>query len=177
MLREAGSRPAEVEASVSWRALGTLVQLVVTDPRCLPEARRLLSAELDAVDAACSRFRPDSEICSLRTILDRTAPGRPVQVSPLLAEAIAVALRAARLTDGDVDPTVGGAMSAVGYDCDFDRVPRTGPPLPVPASTVPAEHGAGQHGVGRCGDGPDRARLACGPSGGPAAGHAARGPA
>ncbi len=138
MLREAGSRPAEVEASVSWRALGTLVQLVVTDPRCLPEARRLLSAELDAVDAACSRFRPDSEICSLRTILDRTAPGRPVQVSPLLAEAIAVALRAARLTDGDVDPTVGGAMSAVGYDCDFDRVPRTGPPLPVPASTVPA---------------------------------------
>ena len=138
MLREAGSRPTETEAeaSASWRALGTLVQLVVTDPRCLPEARRLLAAELDAVDAACSRFRPDSEICSLRTALDRSAPGRPVQVSPLLAEAIAVALRAARLTDGDVDPTVGGAMSAVGYDRDFDRVPRTGPPLAVSASTV-----------------------------------------
>ncbi len=135
MLREAGSCPAETSAS--WRALGTLVQLVVTDPRCLPEARRLLAAELDAVDAACSRFRPDSEICSLRTTLDRTAPGRPVQVSPLLAEAIAVALRAARLTDGDVDPTVGGAMSAVGYDRDFDRVPRTGPPLAVTARTVP----------------------------------------
>ena len=136
MLREAGSCPAETSAS--WRALGTLVQLVVTDPRCLPEARRLLAAELDAVDAACSRFRPDSEICSLRTALDRTAPGRPVQVSPLLAEAIAVALRAARLTDGDVDPTVGGAMSAVGYDRDFDRVPRTGPPLPASASTASA---------------------------------------
>ena len=136
MLRVAGSCPAETSAS--WRALGTLVQLVVTDPRCLPEARRLLAAELDAVDAACSRFRPDSEICSLRTALDRTAPGRPVQVSPLLAEAIAVALRAARLTDGDVDPTVGGAMSAVGYDRDFNRVPRTGPPLPVSASTVSA---------------------------------------
>jgi FAD:protein FMN transferase len=140
VLREAGSRPAkaEAEASASWRALGTLVQLVVTDPRCLPEARRLLAAELDAVDAACSRFRPDSEICSLQTALDRTAPGRPVQVSPLLAEAIAVALRAARLTDGDVDPTVGGAMSAVGYDRDFDRVPRTGPPLPVSAAAVSA---------------------------------------
>ncbi len=137
MLREAGSRPAAAEASASWRALGTLVQLVVTDPRCLPEARRLLAAELDAVDAACSRFRPDSEICSLRTTLDRTAPGRPVQVSPLLAEAIAVALRAARLTDGDVDPTVGGAMSAVGYDRDFDRVPRTGPPLRVPGAVSP----------------------------------------
>ena len=136
MLREADSCPAE--ASASWRALGTLVQLVVTAPRCLPEARRLLAAELDAVDAACSRFRPDSEICSLRTAADRTAPGRPVQVSPLLAEAIAVALRAARLTDGDVDPTVGGAMSAVGYDRDFDRVPRTGPPLAVSAAAVTA---------------------------------------
>ena len=136
MLREAGSCPAE--ASASWRALGTLVQLVVTDPRCLPEARRLLAAELDAVDAACSRFRPDSEICSLRTALDRSAPGRPVHVSPLLAEAIAVALRAAWLTDGDVDPTVGGAMSAVGYDRDFDRVPRTGPPLAVSAAAVTA---------------------------------------
>ncbi len=143
MLREAGSCPAGVEAcgqgpapaeaSASWRALGMLVQLVVTDSRCLPEARRLLAAELDAVDAACSRFRPDSEICSLRS-----AQGRPVQVSPLLAEAIAVALRAARLTEGDVDPTVGGAMSAVGYDRDFDRIPRTGPPLAASASTVTA---------------------------------------
>jgi thiamine biosynthesis lipoprotein len=60
-----------------------------------------------------------------------------VPVTPLLAEAIAVALRAARLTGGDVDPTVGAAMSAVGYDRDFDRVPRTGPPLLVTARTVP----------------------------------------
>ena len=154
MLREAGSCPAE-DGSASWRALGTLVQLVVTDPRCLPEARRLLAAELDAVDAACSRFRPDSEICSLRTTLDRTAPGRPVQVSPLLAEAIAVALRAARLTDGDVDPTVGGAMSAVGYDRDFDRVPRTGPPL-----AGVGQHGVGQHGVGQHRCRPARCRPA-----------------
>ena len=45
-------------------------------------------------------------------------------MSPLLAEAIAVALRAASLTDGDVDPTVGAAMSAVGYDRDFEQVHR-----------------------------------------------------
>ena len=32
----------DAEASASWRALGTLVQLVVTDPAALPEARRLL---------------------------------------------------------------------------------------------------------------------------------------
>ena len=80
VLREADSCPAETSAS--WRALGTLVQLVVTDPRCLPEARRLLAAELDAVDAACSRFRPDSEICSLArpwTAPPWTAPPRAVR--------------------------------------------------------------------------------------------------
>jgi thiamine biosynthesis lipoprotein ApbE len=124
--------PDQADTSASWRALGTLVQLVVTDPRDLTEARRLLAADLDEVDVACSRFRADSEICHLRT-----AQGRPARVSPLLAEAIAVALRAARLTDGDVDPTVGAAMWAVGYDRDFDLVPRSGPPLPVTTRTVP----------------------------------------
>ncbi len=123
---------AEARTSASWRALGTLVQLVVTDPQDLAEAQRLLTAELSAVDAACSRFRPDSEIRSLRT-----ARGRPVRISPLLAEAVGVALRAAQLTDGDVDPTVGAAMSAIGYDRDFDLVPRTGPPLTVTARAIP----------------------------------------
>jgi thiamine biosynthesis lipoprotein ApbE len=120
------------QADASWRALGTLVHLVVTDPRCLAEAQRLLAADLAEVDAACSRFRADSEIRALRNV-----HGRPVRITPLLAEAIAVALRAARLTDGDVDPTVGAAMSAVGYDRDFDRIPRIGPPLAVTTRTVP----------------------------------------
>jgi thiamine biosynthesis lipoprotein ApbE len=115
---ESGSEPAsgaQAETAASWRALGTLVRLVVTEPRCLAEARRLLEADLAAVDLACSRFRADSEICALRA-------GGGQQVSPLLAEAIAVALRAAELTDGDVDPTVGAAMSAVGYDRDFEQI-------------------------------------------------------
>ena len=55
----------DAEASASWRALGTLVQLVVTDPAALPGARRLLEDDLAAVDATCSRFREDSEIRSL----------------------------------------------------------------------------------------------------------------
>lgn len=44
-------------------------------------------------------------------------------VSPLLAEAIEVSLRGAEITDGDVDPTVGAAMIALGYDRDFDAIP------------------------------------------------------
>jgi FAD:protein FMN transferase len=119
----------DVGASASWRALGTLVQLVVTDPGALPEARRLLEKDLAEVDAACSRFRADSEIRALK--------GGRQTISPLLAEAIAVALRAARLTDGDVDPTVGAAMSAVGYDRDFEKIEPNGPPLRLTVRKVP----------------------------------------
>jgi thiamine biosynthesis lipoprotein len=60
-----------------------------------------------------------------------------VTVSPLLAEAVAVALRAARLTDGDVDPTVGAAMNAVGYDRDFTLVHGTGPAVRLTVRTIP----------------------------------------
>ena len=47
------------------------------------------------------------------------AGGRPVPVSPLFAEALSVALTAAGLTDGDVDPTCGRALAGLGYDRDF----------------------------------------------------------
>lgn len=120
------------QAAASWRALGTLVHLVVTDPRCLPQARTLLKADLAEVDLACSRFRPDSEIVALQA--SKTSAQ---QVSPLLAEAIAVALRAAELTDGDVDPTIGAALSALGYDRDFDQIQKAQPRQSVTVRTVP----------------------------------------
>ena len=119
----------DADASANWRALGTLVQLAVTEPGALAEARRLLTQDLAEVDAACSRFRADSEI--------RALTGGRQRISPLLAEAIAVALRAARLTDGDVDPTVGAAMSAVGYDRDFEKIEPNGPPLRLTVRKVP----------------------------------------
>jgi FAD:protein FMN transferase len=103
----------ERSSTDTWTALGTQVRLVVTGPE-LDEARRILAADLAEVDVTCSRFRPDSEI--------RTLAGPRTQVSSLLAEAIAVALRAAWLTDGDVDPTVGAAMRAIGYDRDFAEI-------------------------------------------------------
>jgi FAD:protein FMN transferase len=126
------------EATAHWRALGTSVDLVVTEAGQLGQARRMLEDHLAAVDAACSRFRPDSEIVALDRA-PRTLPGRagPVVVSPLLADAIAVALRAAWLTGGDVDPTVGGAMSAAGYDRDFALVPKDGPPVRLAVRKVP----------------------------------------
>jgi thiamine biosynthesis lipoprotein len=69
------------------------------------------------LDQACSRFREDSELSQLNA-----AAGRWTRVSPLLFDAVRAALRGAQLTDGDVDPTVGRAMIALGYDRDFSAM-------------------------------------------------------
>jgi thiamine biosynthesis lipoprotein len=97
------------------------------------EADRL-SAVLDAVqgtvsefDRTCSRFRQDSELMTL----GREA-GRPHHASDLLREALRAGLRAAELTDGDVDPTLGSALLALGYDRDFDQVRARSVPEPSP---------------------------------------------
>jgi thiamine biosynthesis lipoprotein ApbE len=102
-------------ATARWEALGTGIVLRVADPLWLPRASAILARELDAIDRACSRFRDDSEL----TRVNAQAGGPQVPVSPLLVEALQVALRAAELTDGDVDPTVGGALVLAGYDRDF----------------------------------------------------------
>ena len=119
-------------AAGDWEAIGTSVRLVVTDSRKLDAGRQMLEAELAALDGACSRFRADSEL----RMLERHA-GAPARVSPLLAAAIAAALRAAELTDGDVDPTVGAAMEAIGYDRDFRLITSAG--LPVRLTVRPAD--------------------------------------
>lgn len=130
----AGPRAVPVQpeptAFAAWRALGMLVQLVVTDPGQLDAARQLLTDDLAELDLACSRFRPDSELVALGDVAREATGPVTVTISPLLAEAIAVALSAASLTDGDVDPTVGGVLCALGYDRDFGQVPATGPALP-----------------------------------------------
>jgi thiamine biosynthesis lipoprotein len=126
------------EAAAGWRAIGTSVHLLVTELRALGSARRLLREDLAALDQACSRFRADSEIVALdHAPRDERGQTGPVQVSPLLAGALAVALRAARRTGGDVDPTVGNALSAAGYDRDFAQVQRDGPPVRLTVRSVP----------------------------------------
>jgi len=75
-------------------------------------------------DRTFSRFIPDSELNRVNA-----AAGRPVVVSPGFADALLVALRASTETDGRVDPTLGAALIAAGYDRDFAAlVPDPRPP-------------------------------------------------
>ena len=108
-------------ATADWEAWSCRVRLAVTDPAVLDEGRDVLAGSLAAVDDAASRFRADSELARLDTAAGRWRP-----ISPLLTELLAVALRAARLTDGDVDPTVGAALCGLGYDRDFARIDPAG---------------------------------------------------
>src|SRR5204862_4096223 len=57
-------------------------------------------------------------------------------VSSLFLTSLRVALRAARVTDGDVDPTVGRALRVAGYDRDFAEV-RERPPRRVSFVATP----------------------------------------
>jgi thiamine biosynthesis lipoprotein len=102
------------EDCAQWDVWGTVARIVVTDPHALDAATKLTGAEVAAVDVACSRFREDSELAAVYR-----AHGRPVQVSDRLAELIKAALQAADETNGDVDPTLGNALAALGYDRDF----------------------------------------------------------
>ena len=101
-------------ASAGFSALGTSAVVAVADPAALPQARAILDAELSAIDLACSRFRPDSELSAVNA-----AAGREVEVGALFLEAVSAALRVAQLTEGLVDPTVGANLRLAGYDRTF----------------------------------------------------------
>jgi len=104
-------------SSASFTALGTGAAVTVLDERALPAAHEIVLDELRCIDEACSRFRDDSEL----TLLNRSA-GAPFAASPLLIEALVVAVYAAERTDGDVDPTVGRSLGALGWNSDFTVV-------------------------------------------------------
>lgn len=112
--------------------LGTVADLVVTDPGVMVAASRILDDEIRRMDRLASRFRDDSELAALHR-----SDGRPTTVTDDLLDAVQTALRVAEATDGAVDPTVGSAMVRLGYDRDFAQVAggvggRLPPARPVP---------------------------------------------
>lgn len=105
---------AHGEERATLEAFGTTALVAVTDGAALGPAVAAVQRTVDEFDRACSRFRDDSELSTVNA-----GAGTPVRVGPVLLETVTAALRAARLTGGDVDPTVGGALIALGYDRDF----------------------------------------------------------
>ncbi|MBV9414352.1 MAG: FAD:protein FMN transferase [Solirubrobacterales bacterium] len=110
---------SEVQDLMRLEAFGTVALVAVAEPGngSLERAVAAVERTVAEFDVACSRFRADSELTALNA-----SAGKAVQVGPVLLEAVSAALRAARLTEGDVDPTVGGALIALGYDRDFAEV-------------------------------------------------------
>lgn len=109
-------------ASRTWTAWSCTVRLTVDDPAVLGAACGELKALMDRVDKAASRFRPDSEL----SVVNSRA-GALVPVSRLLVDLVDVSLVAAQMSGGAVDPTVGPAVIAAGYDADIEAVRRRFP--------------------------------------------------
>lgn len=107
--------PAIAVASSTFAAIGATCRILVTDAAALVEARAIAQDHLAALDLAASRFRPDSEV-------SRLVAGGRTAISDLLADHVAAALQAAQDTDGLLDPTVGQAVLAAGYDEDIALV-------------------------------------------------------
>jgi thiamine biosynthesis lipoprotein len=114
------------------RALGGSLRVVVTKPGLLHAAKAAVDEVVAAMDQAASRFREDSELSLLNA-----SPDREVTISPLLAQAIATALRGAELSGGAVDPTIGSAIRLAGYDTDFALVPVDGDQIRLYSERVP----------------------------------------
>jgi thiamine biosynthesis lipoprotein len=116
---------------VERAALGTTARLAVWPPEHAGLAAVAADRVLATLDMQASRFRADSEISRLQR-----SDGGLFMLSDGLAEAVRVALEAARWTGGLADPTVGDALIALGYDRDFaDIGAHRDEPLPA---AVPA---------------------------------------
>ena len=111
-------------------ALGTSARVVVWPPGNLGQACTAVDDVLAALDRQASRFRADSELGWLHA-----AGGGTFLLSTGLAEAVRVALAAARWTGGLTDPTVGDALVRLGYDRDFADIGEDGELL---GAAVPA---------------------------------------
>lgn len=121
----------DVLAAAQVRAMGTMARIVTCNGD-VDAAVALMGERLEEIEQACSRFRPDSD---LMRVNDQA--GHAVPVDPVLVEAVGVALRAAELTEGRVDPTVGRAIRLLGYDRDFAALDPDGAAVVVEAVRVP----------------------------------------
>ena len=124
---------------VAFDAMGSHLRLLIGEPgpRMAPasvaaaRARRFVAE----FEATLSRFRADSELCSLND-----DPRERVPASELLRDAIKAGLAAAEGSGGLVDPTLVGEIEAVGYATSRAGVPAA--PLAAALAVAPPRHPA-----------------------------------
>jgi len=122
-------------------ALGTTARVAAWPPEDLGLALAAVDAELERLDRQASRFRDDSELS-----LIHHEPSPVHQLSCGLAEAISVALAAARWTGGRTDPTVHDALISLGYDRDFAAIDSQRGEPPAASAPVPGWQRVRLHG-------------------------------
>jgi thiamine biosynthesis lipoprotein len=131
-----------------FRAMNTEVTAVVVAATEQSDGATRALAEVAetfvGVEAALSRFRPESELAQLNRRAAAATDPVTIRVSPLLFTVVAEALAAARDTDGWFDPTVLSALLAAGYDRSFEQIepsaagaPLGGEPAREPAARPP----------------------------------------
>ena len=103
-----------------FSAIGCEHTILTLDSAALAPGAELAESVVEELDLVASRFRPDSEVS--RIAERAVSVDVVVVVSPLLGGCVEAALHAADITDGLVDPTVGRAVAACGYDADLEVV-------------------------------------------------------
>jgi thiamine biosynthesis lipoprotein len=135
-----------VLSGASFVSMGTNHTVVVDDPAALSAAAAIVQSQFHAIDRACSRFKPESELSRLNE-----HAGETVRLGALLEEALVAAFRAADMTGGLVDPTVGRCIEEAGYTVTFRDLAPDGPPLELRVRRVTGwrsiDHDAGAHTV------------------------------
>lgn len=116
-----------------FTALGTTIEGGVrSDPGRAHNLFRDLRTKIESFEARFSRFQSASELSQL----NRRA-GRKTPVSDAMIDLLLAARRMWDVTAGLVDPTVGQAVIAAGYDASFDQLRPESPARPsAPVQTV-----------------------------------------
>jgi thiamine biosynthesis lipoprotein len=126
----ATDRATAAPAVRRWHALGTTAVLRAPAHR-IDHARAVAQREIATIDRAANRFDPASELSQINA-----AGGRRREISRGARDALRLAIDAAELTGGAVDPTVGQTMNELGYDRDWDLLVHVSPDTPLEGGEI-----------------------------------------
>ena len=120
-----------VERTSTFSCFGSECTVIASDSRPDDAAQAVARARRRLLEwhRQFSRFEPESELSRLNADQRETVP-----VSPLMRRIAEVGIRAARMTRGLVDPTLGAQIERAGYRSHFDGA---GVPLEIALSLAP----------------------------------------